>query len=628
MSKKIGKFQMSPVMKAITRVAGNPTIPHNDRVFANKKNSNDKPNFEDSLLAGQVANDGTQVKYGSKDYEKLYNEGSIAGVSVDKDGNVQPTFHLDEVVIRTNKEGERVDFDNMPYFDSLSEQAKDLIFDKTPIGAAIRRKAQTKKGLAEDALAIPGQLFTGALDTASVPQSLMVEGIEAIRGNPYNFANSLPGSTSRRLPSQVWGFEDKPGWDLGGSLNTAIDVLSDPVNLIGAGLVSKGLKIPNLITKVGSKNLVNPVLASKSSNFNLANKFNLKANIKLQSPDELSAFSYFNKKQREGIKKYVDVLSEGADVAKSARLQEIKNLSSPKGFERLVNQELDYLKTHAGGKGFYIKKGYAGDGIYGRQFIKPEDFNKYAISNARNRIAELKFPSVNEQLANIKSKGNFGFFNFNKAQDVLYTTANRYKSNPTNMPFTNNAFADTAGGGIRPGPLGSGADLIDYRFRIDKPKWTLGTGSLDNYGTAVHELGHVLQKNMPTAIDKSLQTSIKSKSPSLLKKLNMFGEENYFRTGDSNRITEAYTFGREYIQNLQSQGFLKNRYDKITPDIIKKSIFKSGGKFSSNLNNRIIGLMKNDPKQRTILSGILNKMPSVTLPILGGTTLKFSGDRN
>ena len=108
----------------------------------------------------------------------------------------------------------------------------------------------------------------------------------------------------------------------------------------------------------------------------------------------------------------------------------------------------------------------------------------------------------------------------------------------------------------------------------------------------------------------------------------MFGEENYFRTGDSNRITEAYTFGREYIQNLQSQGFLKNRYDKITPDIIKKSIFKSGGKFSSNLNNRIIGLMKNDPKQRTILSGILNKMPSVTLPILGGTTLKFSGDRN
>jgi len=146
---------------------------------------------------------------------------------------------LDEVVINSG-----VDYNKDIYYDTLTDQEKDLYHnDYSPIGNAVRRKAQTKRGLAEDALAIPGQLLQGALETAQAPQAAMVEGIEALRGNDYNFSNALPGSGMQRLPSQAFGFEDKPGWDLGGSINTAMDVVADPTNLVGVGLYDDIVKL-------------------------------------------------------------------------------------------------------------------------------------------------------------------------------------------------------------------------------------------------------------------------------------------------------------------------------------------------------------------------------------------------
>tara|TARA_Y100000015_G_scaffold37885_1_gene40250 strand:+ start:1111 stop:3000 length:1890 start_codon:yes stop_codon:yes gene_type:complete len=622
----------NPTLKHFTHLAGTPPSPFRKKKVAEETSdaSNDST-VQENLSKGQVANDGEKVEYGTKKYKELYDEGSIAGVSVDKEGNVNPSFNLDEVVIRTNKEGDRIDYEKYPLFDELSEQQKEMFFDKGAIGRGIRRRAQTKKGLAGDATSMAtGLLVNQPLAALQTPQSLLVEGIQAARGKDYNFANALsPGS--QRTPSQAFNVQNPYG-------ALALDMIADPTNIIGTGLVAKGLKLPNLIKgglfkSTASPKPVFPGLGVGSKNFLKSNRANLYRDVNptLQRPSEISSFSYFNKSQREGIKKYVDVLSEGAPAARQARLQEIKNLESPEGFKRLVNQELEYLKGANKGKGFEITT----SNPFQPSKIKPKDFNKYAISNARKRIKELKVPSVNEQLAKIKLKGKFGFFDFNKAQKALYKSSAGDYFRPTKS-FSNNAFADTPVGGLQTGPLGRDASDISYRFRFDKPKWALGTGTLDNVGGATHEIGHVLQKGMPSFIDKSLQQTVKSKSPKLLDKLGLRRTESYFRRGLGSpddvsryspaRITEAAPFGREYVQSLQSSGLIKNRYDKITPDIIKKSIDKSGGSFSFSKGNRITGLMQNNPQQRKNLAGILNKLPAVTAPVLGGSLI-FSGDK-
>ncbi len=47
----------------------------------------------------KINNKGQTVEYGSPEYERLYNEGSIQGVSVDEEGNYRPLIPLDEVVL-------------------------------------------------------------------------------------------------------------------------------------------------------------------------------------------------------------------------------------------------------------------------------------------------------------------------------------------------------------------------------------------------------------------------------------------------------------------------------------------------------------------------------------------------
>jgi len=180
-------------------------------------------------------------------YRETYNAGAFAFAP-------NP---LDEMVMYAG-----VDYEKYPYYNDLSKQDREYFKDDGPIGRGVRRRAQTKRGLAEDALDIPGQLLRGALETAQAPQAAMVEGIEALRGNNYNFSNALPGSGGQKLPSQAFGFEDKPGWDIGGSLNTAMDIVADPTNLVGVGLyddiVKLGLKATpklNSITKTFGKSL-------------------------------------------------------------------------------------------------------------------------------------------------------------------------------------------------------------------------------------------------------------------------------------------------------------------------------------------------------------------------------------
>ena len=172
------------------------------------------------------AQDGT-VMYGTPEYKKAYEEGTFADIP----------NQLEEVVVTAG-----VDYEKYPLYDKLSAQQKEYFKDPGPIGRGIRRAAQTDRGLAEDTRdMVTGMLVKQPLAAIQAPQSLMVEGIEALRGRDANFLNALTFDT-QRLPSQTMGFEDKPGWDLGGSLNTTMDVVADPLNLVGVGLVKNAIK--------------------------------------------------------------------------------------------------------------------------------------------------------------------------------------------------------------------------------------------------------------------------------------------------------------------------------------------------------------------------------------------------
>tara|TARA_B100000475_G_scaffold201232_1_gene188129 strand:+ start:4808 stop:6418 length:1611 start_codon:yes stop_codon:yes gene_type:complete len=420
----------------------------------------------------------------------------------------------------------------------------------------------------------------------------------------------------------IEGFKDDVREGMGKAAQTIMDVGLMAAPMPGAGLIAKGIGagvrgITGLAAK-GSrlfglgksvpKGVFSPSFAS--SNLAKANKFNLE-NINLQTPGQTSTFGYFNKGQREGVKKYMNVLAEGGPAAKSARLQEIKNLSSPEGFSRLVGQELQYLKDAAGGRGFTITTGHGGDSFFRQKFIKPENFMKYAKENASKRIQELKFPSVNEQLASIKSKGKFGFFNFGKAQDALYKHASGSNVSPYARGFQNNAFAETVASGISPGPLSRGTNPISYRFRVDRPKWGLGTGKLNRKDIAVHEIGHVLQKGIPSKLDEGF----KALKPKIgVKGMNKI-DQDYFYTGSLGK--EAVPFAREARSKMVSSGILKNRYSPITEKVLKDA---------EKLNTRLLNITNRSGGNRRAMTSLFKNLPAVGAPVLGGNLL-FSGDK-
>jgi len=97
-----------------------------------------------------------------------------------------------------------------------------------------------------------------AFQTVLTPQALMTEGIEAIRGEPYNFSNALPTFTSeqeekeglptstQRLPSETYASEWSPGWQ------TVADIGFDP--LIAGPIVYKGVSLLSNANKVRKLN--------------------------------------------------------------------------------------------------------------------------------------------------------------------------------------------------------------------------------------------------------------------------------------------------------------------------------------------------------------------------------------
>jgi hypothetical protein len=93
-----------------------------------------------------------------------------------------------------------------------------------------------------------------AMKLSMIPQAAMTEGIEALRGRPYDFSNVNPNfggfTSNQRDLSQTMGYENPEGF-LQNAVNFGLSAV-DPINLIGAGMFRKPLQ--KKLAKSFSKN--------------------------------------------------------------------------------------------------------------------------------------------------------------------------------------------------------------------------------------------------------------------------------------------------------------------------------------------------------------------------------------
>ena len=141
--------------------------------------------------------------------------------------------------------------ERLPYYDTLtSDQRQHLndvrlgkvpqskIFDAIVMqgreGYGIGNNPTYMQSVHDFATALPTLAGKGILETLTIPQATLVEGIEAAKGNPYNFKNVLPTAdknlfSNQRFPSNTF-LQDAPlGWQIAG------DIGIDPAAIFGLG---------------------------------------------------------------------------------------------------------------------------------------------------------------------------------------------------------------------------------------------------------------------------------------------------------------------------------------------------------------------------------------------------------
>lgn len=84
-----------------------------------------------------------------------------------------------------------------------------------------------------------------AMKISMIPQAAMTEGIEALRGKPYNFSNVNPNfggfTSNQRDLSQTMGYENPEGF-LQNATNFGLSMI-DPLNLVGVGIADDVFKL-------------------------------------------------------------------------------------------------------------------------------------------------------------------------------------------------------------------------------------------------------------------------------------------------------------------------------------------------------------------------------------------------
>lgn len=514
----------------------------------------DIPNFQDGGTIPKLQN-GAQLKKDSPEYAKLWKEGNVQNLNANGEENPYWGGQLDEVVIQNHRK-EKGFWEQ--YRDKIVEENKDSGLLGAIIGTPISA-------------------------VASLPQLAMMK--------------ALTGKMQR--PSEAVGFDNQQG--LFESLssfgkhasNFALDAVTDPANLIGAGVLTKENmlfnlnKLENLAPKlkhsleIGKEIIKNPKLAIKET---------VRVLKKIPNQTEQVYHTFMNRNK--------PLYKIGADNLENALKSKIKNLQTEEGFNRLVDQELEITKN---------LNPYSSD----RQLLEK------AKINANARIDELsQTENLNKSFLDAKLENpNIGinpFLDFGIPKNNAHFQSTYNNAIDLNQDFLKKINKDFVldEGAVKPGKIAIGKEFAE------------------DVGVFDHEINHALQNGRQTKIDKDIIehfTNLENRKNGLIskKRSNVSDEAalSYLLTGS--RGKEPSSFLAEARRAMLSKNLISDIYEPITSDIIEKSMqhfYKHPiiNKYTKSSSTRIFDIAnKNSAK---FLADQINKLPAIA-PIAGASYL-------
>lgn len=317
-----------------------------------------------------------------------------------------------------------------------------------------------------------------------------------------------------------------------------------------------------------------------------------------------------------------------ADLTDNLRRDRVKFWQSPTGKARLeaVIENTPELKE----AGITVD-----DYIRGIENMTVE--NRTAVNNLmRGKILLENQKIAIKQLEEIKALPNPDQNAISKLEETIgnlgYDLKDQMKefySLKVNTKYKHNAFMSRAEPPVKSEP----GVLNLQKVGVNKDtRFTTGVGpqyTLDEAERIInHEIGHLIQRGVKTNLDKELEglDLLKSEASDLFssanKKTSYFEDAlDYFKSGSKGR--EKLPFLEEVRSDMLQKGIIKDFGDEITESMIKNhyaNYMMEGRSDKGAL--RIYDIMKNDPKNFSILKSVMNKMPAVVI----GTGVGFGID--
>ena len=541
----------------------------------------------------------------------------------------------------------------MPYWGSLSQEQRDYYTSSNnpndPIRQAIGMQAREGYGIegnptfnqsVQDAVSgIPGAIFENAImEPLGVLQAGAVELAKEIApgGKRGDIRNVLPGLTSaitgdatakQELPSEYIGFQNPEGfWQH--AANMGIDAVTDPVDLIGGGMLLDGLKLlPKGLKSVDDIIALGAKKGKKYMSFEAfdnAMQTLKNAGVNTKGIEVIEESKRFSKDMPEFNKilfadEFFTDLGRDISLIKSRVANKIKLLESPEGFSRQLEIEKDYLRSIG---------------------VPEQEIKITGPMNVKARIEELKTLNINnEKLADL-SKNPDKYYSPEKGlsaeaigileNDYLYNNA-YYRPpalvdvldpyDPALQNISQGAFNLTKGTQYGKVPVTGGKISFSRLFK-------------NNASVIDHELAHALQRGRNLPLDKEIQQlTLRS---NLKKGTPEFNAAKYFKKGSKGK--EPSAFLAELKTTMIEKGLIRNEHSFVSPERMKIAYqyflknpqavaakSEKGVKVTSN--TRILDIINPSKENFELLSKLMNKT-NVLLPgavgasLIGNQTLK------
>jgi hypothetical protein len=368
-------------------------------------------------------------------------------------------------------------------------------------------------------------------------------------------------------------------------VNSKIDKLSSGLNGVGDAINSQIYKNPKVSLFLKNKQLpesLDNITYSPGLKFGNVKPFDEYITSGKAGKKDISELAFFNR------------LDEGTASLDNSLKKRVSDLESPEGFNRLVNQEKEYL----------IESG-----------TDASVAERVAKLNAKARVDELKNTTNINREATKYAKNNF-----------LGGTDNKFVNNKS---LYNNAYFDKSYNNTI-------EDKIMGKINLQKPvedyskskPGGIGTGYnfINNKPIEMHEIAHGLQRGRKLPIDNELRQ--------LTPKKNLYGDTenayNYFKKGSKGQ--ESSAFANELRESMLQKGFIPDYYSPISEQQVQNAYKyfkknpmgvydKSTGQFLSN--TRIFDFMAPTKTNSKILTEVLNKLPAA-VPVGAGVGLGAS----